>query len=140
MASLLQPPIRIALNKDTIYDCLSVITKVYKKSQNSSYTMTSSFLFWSFSHDSITNLGIELFGMFIQGADINTMEPIIAPKCLLQTNGGHTALDLANFLISIIANHVNIKGSTYQKIQSYLERTDHDYDRMFLLRNISNLG
>ena len=56
------------------------------------------------------------------------LEPIIAPKFLLQTNGGDTALDLANFLTSVIANHVNIKGSTYQKIQSYLERTDHNYD------------
>ena len=56
------------------------------------------------------------------------MEPIIALKCLLQINGGHTAVDLANCLISVIAKHINIKGSAYHKIQSYLETTHHDYD------------
>ena len=70
---------------------------------------------------------MELLGIFIQGTDINTMEPIIAPKCLLQINGGHAAVDVANCLISVIAKHITIKGSAY-KIQSYLERIDHDYD------------
>ena len=37
------------------------------------------------------------------------MEPITAPKCLLQINGGHTAVDLVNVLISVLAKHINIK-------------------------------
>ena len=128
MTSLLQPPIRTALNKDTICDCVSAIIKAYKNSQDSSYTKISNSLFGGFSHDSIFKFEMELLGIFIQGTDINTMEPVIAPKCLLQINGGHTAVGLANYLISVLAKHINIKGSVYQKNQSYLERTDHDYD------------
>ena len=37
-------------------------------------------------------------------------------------------------MISVIAKYINIKGSAYHKIQSYLERTDHDYDS-----NVSSL-
>ena len=126
--SLLQPPTRIALNKDTIYNCVSAIIKAYKYSQDPSYTRISNSLFWSFSRDSITKFGMELLGIFIQSTDTNTIEPNIATKCLLQINGGHNAADLVNCLISVIAKHINIKGSAYHKIQAYLERTDHDYD------------
>ena len=140
VTSLLQPPIRLALNKDTIFDCVSPITKAYKYSQDSSYTKISNSLFGGFSHDSITKFGIELLGIFIQGTDTNTMEPIIAPKCLLQINGGHTAVDLVNWLISVMTKHINIKGSAYHKIQSYLERTDHDYDSNVSLPEYFKLG
>ena len=103
VTSLLQPLIRIALSKDTIYDCVNAIMKAYKNSQDSSYTKISNSHYWDVSHDSITKFGMELLGMSIQVTDINIMEPIIAPKCLLQINGGHTAVDLANCLISVIA-------------------------------------
>ena len=42
---------------------------------------------------------MELLGIFIQDTDINTIEPIIAPTCLLQINSDHTAADAANYLI-----------------------------------------
>ena len=93
VSSLLQPPIRIALNKDTIYDCVSTIIQAYKNSQNSSHKKISNSPFWGFRHDSITKFGMELLIIFIQGTDINTMKAIIATKCLLQINGGHTAVD-----------------------------------------------
>ena len=38
---------------------------------------------------------MELLGTFIEDTDINTIEPIIAPKCLSQINGDHTAVDVA---------------------------------------------
>ena len=79
VTSLLQPPIRIALSKDTIYDCVSAIIKAYKISQDLSYKKISNSLFLDFSHDSITKFGMGLLDIFIQGTDINTMEPIIAP-------------------------------------------------------------
>ena len=48
---------------------------------------------------------MEVLGIFIQDTDINTTGPIITQKCLLQINSGHTAVDLANCLISVIAKH-----------------------------------
>ena len=69
------------------------------------YTKILNSLFWGFSHDSITKFGMEVLGIFIQGTDINTTGPIITPKCLLKINSGHTAVDLANCLISVIAKH-----------------------------------
>ena len=35
LTDLVQPPIHVALNKDTIYDCISAITKVYQKEPQS---------------------------------------------------------------------------------------------------------
>ena len=52
---------------------------------------------------------MELLGIFIQDTDINTIEPIIAPTCLLQINGDHTAADVANYLIWVIAKEIDIK-------------------------------
>ena len=66
-------------------------------------------LIWGFSPDLITMFKVEFLGIFIQGTYSNTMEPITAPKCLLQINGGHTAVDLVNVLISVLAKHINIK-------------------------------
>ena len=54
VASLLRPPIKTALNKDTIYDCVSAIIKWCKNSQDSSYTKISNFILGCFSLDSIT--------------------------------------------------------------------------------------
>ena len=82
---------------------------------------------------------MELLGIFIQGTDTNSKEPIIAPKCLLLINGGHTVVDFVNCLISVIAKHINVKGSAYHKIQSYLERTDHDYDSNISLQEYFKL-
>ena len=82
---------------------------------------------------------MELLGIFIQGTDTNSKEPIIAPKCLLLINGGHTVVDFVNCLISVIAKHINVKGSAY-KIQSYLERTDHDYDSNVSSQEYFQLG
>ena len=62
----LQQPIRIGLNKDTIYDCVTAIIKAYKNSQDLSYTKISDSLFWGFSHDSITKFAMELLGILIQ--------------------------------------------------------------------------
>ena len=45
VTSLLEPPIRIALNKDTIYDCVSAFIKAYKYSQDLSHTTISNSLF-----------------------------------------------------------------------------------------------
>ena len=68
------------------------------------------------------------------------MEPIIVPKCLLQINGGNTAVNLAKCLILAIAKYINIKGSAYYKIQSYLERTNHDFDSHISLLEYFKLG
>ena len=78
VTSLLEPPIRIALNKDTIYDCVSAFIKAYKYSQNLSYTTISNSLFLDFSHNLITNFGMELVGISIQRTGTNSKEPIIA--------------------------------------------------------------
>ena len=83
---------------------------------------------------------MELLGKFTQVTDVNTMEPIIVPKCLLQINGGNTAVNLAKCLILAIAKYINIKGSAYYKIQSYLERTNHDYDSHISLLEYFKLG
>ena len=141
-------PIRIAWNKDTIYNCVSAIIKAFKCYHKSLQILTrfelykdfKLYLFWGFSHDSITKFGRELLGIFIQGTDSITMEPTVAPKFPLQIKSGHTTVDLVNCLISVIAKHINIKGSAYHKIQSYLERTDHDYDSNVSSQEYFQLG
>ena len=58
----IQPPIRVALNKDTIYDCLSSITKTYAEMPHSKYTKIRNSLFWGFAHDSIIKFGMDRDG------------------------------------------------------------------------------
>ena len=66
---VLQPPIRYALNKDTIYDCVGAITQAYKHSENSVYSKINNALFWGLSHDAIIKFGIDFLGVFIQVTD-----------------------------------------------------------------------
>ena len=46
----IQPPIRMALNKDIICDCVNTITAAYKNSPDSTYAKIASSLFWSFGY------------------------------------------------------------------------------------------
>ena len=85
---LIQPPIRIALNKDTIFDCVSSILKTYSEQPQKKYTKIKNSLFWGFAHDGILKLGMDFLGIFIQGTDEETVEPITAPHRLLHIKGG----------------------------------------------------
>ena len=50
------------------------------------------------------------------------------------------AVDLAKCLVSILAERVKIKGTVYHKIQSYLARTDHDYNSNISPQEYFRLG
>ena len=68
--------------KVQLVEVCTVIDKKYKNSPDSTYAKIASSLFWSFSHDSINNFDMDLFGIFIKGNDPDTMKPVNAPKRL----------------------------------------------------------
>ena len=137
---VLQPPIRYALNKDTIYNCVSAITKSYKERPDSVYSLIEDALFWGISHDAIIKFGVDYLGVFIQATDIQNIVPIIAPQQLMEIKGGHTAVDIANYIIDAIITHVSLKGSAYYRIESLLKERDDDYDPAVKPPNYFKLG
>ena len=136
----LQPPIRYALNKDTLYDCVAAITQTYKNSDDSVYQKIKSSLFWGFSHDAIIKFGVDYLGVFIQATDVENFIPVVAPQQLMQIKGGHTAVDIAENLIRAIAKQLDVTDSAFKFIGNMLEASDESYDSMQLFPAYMKLG
>ena len=92
----LQPPIRMALNKETIYNCVLAITETHRHDNNSQFAIIKDSIFWGFFHDSVSKFSMELVGVYLQGIDSDTVEPVIVPHGLRRIKGGYTAVDLGN--------------------------------------------
>ena len=67
------------------------------------------------------------------------MKPVVAPQRLKYIKGGHTVVDVANYLIVAIAECINLKDSAFHTIDSQLRDTA-DYDDMVAPPNYSKLG
>ena len=115
---LLMPPIRMALNPSTIYNCVQTITAGHRSSPSSAFQKVQKSPFWGFIHDSIIKFGMDFLGIFIKGVDSDTIRPVSTPLCLEHIKRGHTGVDLANYLVSAIASHLKVKDSAFNTISS----------------------
>ena len=61
-----------------------------------------------------------VLGIFIKGTDPDSMKSVNAPKRLMKIKGGHTGVDLVNYLIGAIAEHSDVRNSAFNTIHSKL--------------------
>ena len=73
--NMLMPPIRMALNSETIHDCVKAITSSHVDSPSSDFQKIKKPNFWGFSYDSIIKFGIDFLGIFIKGVNCEEGTP-----------------------------------------------------------------
>ena len=78
---------------------MSAIAEAYRKSPDCVYKKIDDSLFWGFSHDVIIKFGNDYLGIFIRGCDLDEIAPVSAPYKLAKIKGGHSAVDIANYLL-----------------------------------------
>ena len=135
-----QPPIRYALSKGTIYDCVSAITEAYRKSPDCVYKKIDDSFFWGFSHDLIIKFGNDYLGVFIQGCDRDETAPVSALHKLAKIKGGHSAVDIANYLTGIITGYLSVPNSAFHCIGGILDENEKDYNPMVKPPEYMKLG
>ena len=128
----LDPPLRVSLDEhdDHIYKCIDSIIQMKRSDPRSSYHKAHNSLFWGFSHDAINKFGKDLLGVFIQGVDQDTVEPIVCVERLKQIPGGHTGELVADHLVKVMCEVMSVQNSAFDEIGRYLEGSEGYDDRI----------
>ena len=124
-------PLRVSIDDhdDRIYQCVAAIIKSKQCNPNSTYAKIRKSAFWGFSHDGITKFSKDLLGVFLQGVDEDG-DPLVAVERLRRIPGGHTGETIAEHLVTVIADVLDVEKSAFDEIYRLLEGTDGYDDRI----------